>query len=298
MARSADRRRLRRRHLLALARGPAAGRGARRLPAGPRAVQLAADRARAARPGAAQDPARDGGGRAGPCRPQREPGGARGRAQGRSRPRALGRGRRSGPHPSRHPGLGQRAAARATAAPSPRGPPSLARGPSASRSARPPSSARPCEPSGSGAAWRRSSRSGRWPGRAPSTTTPSPPTSGTACGRARCRRSSGCARRHGGRTIYDSRDVYMPSREFARLGWPLRPVAGRDGAALGAVGRRVLTVNDAYADLLATQLRVPRPPVVMNCPEIWTPPDAAARPDPRGDGHPGRRRRSSCTRAS
>ena len=34
----------------------------------------------------------------------------------------------------------------------------------------------------------------------------------------------------------------------------------------------MLTVNDAYADLLEDQLRVPRPPVVMNCREIWTPP--------------------------
>ena len=31
-------------------------------------------------------------------------------------------------------------------------------------------------------------------------------------------------RRHGGRTIYDSRDVFMLSREFYALGWPLGPI--------------------------------------------------------------------------
>jgi glycosyltransferase involved in cell wall biosynthesis len=79
-------------------------------------------------------------------------------------------------------------------------------------------------------------------------------------------------RRHGGRTIYDSRDVYLQSRELARLGRPLRPL-------LAALERRwarsadlVLTVNEPYADLLATQLGVPRPPVILNCPDRWEPP--------------------------
>jgi glycosyltransferase involved in cell wall biosynthesis len=35
----------------------------------------------------------------------------------------------------------------------------------------------------------------------------------------------------------------------------------------------VLTVNDAYAEILERVLRIPRPPVVMNCPERWTPPE-------------------------
>lgn len=81
------------------------------------------------------------------------------------------------------------------------------------------------------------------------------------------------SRRHGGRSVYDSRDVYMESRLFATTYRPLR-------AALAWLERRwarqvdrVLTVNEAYADLLAPRLRVPRPLVVMNCPNRWTPDD-------------------------
>ncbi len=79
-------------------------------------------------------------------------------------------------------------------------------------------------------------------------------------------------RRHGGKAIYDSRDVYMLSREYSTLEWPIRPV-------LVALERRwahrvdqVITVNEACADLIAKQLRVPRPLAVMNTPERWTPP--------------------------
>ena len=84
-------------------------------------------------------------------------------------------------------------------------------------------------------------------------------------------------RRHGGRTIYDSRDIYMLSREYFRLEWPIRSV-------LAALERRwahrvdvIITVNEACAGLIARQLRVPRPAVVLNTPERWTPP--VPRPD-------------------
>lgn len=79
-------------------------------------------------------------------------------------------------------------------------------------------------------------------------------------------------RRHGGHTIYDSRDVYMLSREFSRLGWPLRPLLAAIERHWAQRADRILTVNEPYADLLVKQLRVRRPPVVMNCPEAWTPP--------------------------
>ena len=84
-------------------------------------------------------------------------------------------------------------------------------------------------------------------------------------------------RRHGGRTIYDSRDVYMSSREFSRTAWPLRPALAALERRWAHAADRVLTVNEPYAGLLATQLQIPRPPVVMNCPEVWTPPEP--RPD-------------------
>jgi glycosyltransferase involved in cell wall biosynthesis len=80
-------------------------------------------------------------------------------------------------------------------------------------------------------------------------------------------------RRHGGRTIYDSRDIYLRSRGFDRM--------GRGGRAiLRALERRwaqaadaVLTVNEEYARIIERDLRVPRPPVVMNCPHRIEPPD-------------------------
>jgi glycosyltransferase involved in cell wall biosynthesis len=83
--------------------------------------------------------------------------------------------------------------------------------------------------------------------------------------------------RFGGRAIYDARDILLHSRGFARLPRLLR-------AALGRVERRwarrvdaVLSVNDAYADILARNLRIARPIVVMNCPVRYEPPEP--RPD-------------------
>jgi len=83
--------------------------------------------------------------------------------------------------------------------------------------------------------------------------------------------------RHGGRTIYDSRDVFMRSREFARLGRPGRTILEWFERRWASRADQVLTVNHAYAKLLGRQLHVPLPGVVMNCPETWTPP--TPRPD-------------------
>jgi glycosyltransferase involved in cell wall biosynthesis len=80
-------------------------------------------------------------------------------------------------------------------------------------------------------------------------------------------------RRHGGRAIYDSRDVYMLSREFYTLEWPIRPLLVTLERRWAHRVDRVITVNESYADLIAAQLRVPRPPVVMNTPERWSPPE-------------------------
>lgn len=84
-------------------------------------------------------------------------------------------------------------------------------------------------------------------------------------------------RRHGGRTIYDSRDIFMRSRLFARLGRPGRSVLEWAERRWARGADRVMTVNDSYADLIAKLLRVPPPDVVMNCRERWTPP--TPRPD-------------------
>jgi glycosyltransferase involved in cell wall biosynthesis len=84
-------------------------------------------------------------------------------------------------------------------------------------------------------------------------------------------------RRHGGRTIYDSRDIYMRSRDFESAGQPGKRVLEWLERRWARATDRVLTVNDSYADLLIDQLRIERPPVVMNCPEAWQPP--RPRPD-------------------
>ncbi|HET7168288.1 MAG TPA: glycosyltransferase [Candidatus Limnocylindrales bacterium] len=79
-------------------------------------------------------------------------------------------------------------------------------------------------------------------------------------------------RRLGGHTVYDSRDVYMRSRGFERMGpWkaPFAALERRWATSADAV----LTVNDAYADLLADQFDIERPPVVRNTPERYTRPD-------------------------
>lgn len=78
--------------------------------------------------------------------------------------------------------------------------------------------------------------------------------------------------RHGGKTIYDSRDVYMRSRGFERLGPFKAPFAWLE-RRWARQADAVLTVNDAYADLLAQQLGVPRPPVVRNTPNRYVRPE-------------------------
>ncbi len=71
--------------------------------------------------------------------------------------------------------------------------------------------------------------------------------------------------RLGGRTIYDSRDVYMHSRGFERMGPFKAPFAWLERRWARRVDT-VLTVNDAYADLLARRFDIDRPPVVRNTP--------------------------------
>lgn len=77
--------------------------------------------------------------------------------------------------------------------------------------------------------------------------------------------------RHGGKTIYDSRDVYLHARSFDRsprlvraaFQWLERRWAGRADA--------VITVNDAYAAILARTLRRQPAAVVRNCPPRYSP---------------------------
>ncbi|HEX5828557.1 MAG TPA: glycosyltransferase [Candidatus Limnocylindrales bacterium] len=79
--------------------------------------------------------------------------------------------------------------------------------------------------------------------------------------------------RLGGRTVYDSRDVYLESRGFAHLPRPIRALLARLERRWARRVDRVLTVNEAYAGLLEAGLGVNRPVVVRNCPERWVPPE-------------------------
>jgi glycosyltransferase involved in cell wall biosynthesis len=82
-------------------------------------------------------------------------------------------------------------------------------------------------------------------------------------------------RRHGGRTIYDSRDVFMRSRLFARLGRPGRWLLEWAERHWAQRADRVMTVSEPYADLVEKDLHVARPVIVMNVRPVWTPPSPA-----------------------
>ncbi len=78
-------------------------------------------------------------------------------------------------------------------------------------------------------------------------------------------------RRFGGRTVYDSRDVYIQARAFGSMSRPWKWL-------LGGLERRwarrcdaVLTVNDAYAEILEQELGIARPTVVRNTPGRYIP---------------------------
>jgi glycosyltransferase involved in cell wall biosynthesis len=80
-------------------------------------------------------------------------------------------------------------------------------------------------------------------------------------------------RRHGGSTVYDSRDIYLHARLFDQMAAPWRRVYRSIERHWARSADRVITVNDAYADILVDVLGVERPLVVMNCPERWLPPE-------------------------
>lgn len=84
-------------------------------------------------------------------------------------------------------------------------------------------------------------------------------------------------RMHGGRAIYDSRDVYMESRNLATAPRPLRGLLSWFERRWARRMDRVITVNRPYARLLASRFGIDEPEIVMNCPAAWTPP--VPRPD-------------------
>ena len=82
-------------------------------------------------------------------------------------------------------------------------------------------------------------------------------------------------KRHGGRSIYDSRDVYMESRNLSSAPRLIRASQGWLERHWARAADRVITVNQPYAQLLARRFGIPEPPIVMNCPPAWSPPEPA-----------------------
>lgn len=79
-------------------------------------------------------------------------------------------------------------------------------------------------------------------------------------------------RRHRARVVYDARDIYLEARNMARMSRPARWLLGRAERRWAHQADRVITVNDAYADVMAERFGVTRPLVVMNCAYRFDPP--------------------------
>ena len=72
--------------------------------------------------------------------------------------------------------------------------------------------------------------------------------------------------------VYDARDIYLSAGNLARMGRLARWLIGRLERGWAMRASRVLTVNEAYADVMAERWPVQRPLVVMNCSFRYTPP--------------------------
>jgi glycosyltransferase involved in cell wall biosynthesis len=79
-------------------------------------------------------------------------------------------------------------------------------------------------------------------------------------------------KRDGVPVVYDARDIHLEARNLARMGRPARWLLGRTELGWAVASTRVITVNDAYADVLGGRWPVARPLVVMNCSYRFTPP--------------------------
>jgi glycosyltransferase involved in cell wall biosynthesis len=78
-------------------------------------------------------------------------------------------------------------------------------------------------------------------------------------------------RRDGIPVVYDARDIHLEARNLARMGRPARWLLGRTERRWAEAATRVISVNDAYADVLASRWPIERPLVVMNCSYRFTP---------------------------
>ena len=78
-------------------------------------------------------------------------------------------------------------------------------------------------------------------------------------------------KRDGIPVVYDARDIHLDARNLARMGRPARWLLGRTERGWATAATRVISVNDAYADVLASRWPIERPLVVLNCSYRFTP---------------------------
>lgn len=79
------------------------------------------------------------------------------------------------------------------------------------------------------------------------------------------------------RVIYDARDIYMDAANLARMRGPVRWVIGQAEKRWARRADRVVTVNEPYAEVMASRFGVPKPLIVMNCSYRFTPPEPLER---------------------
>ena len=84
-------------------------------------------------------------------------------------------------------------------------------------------------------------------------------------------------KRDGIPVVYDARDIHLDARNLARMVRPARWLLGRTERGWATAATRVISVNDAYADVLASRWPIERPLVVLNCSYLFTPPSPRRR---------------------
>ena len=78
-------------------------------------------------------------------------------------------------------------------------------------------------------------------------------------------------RRHGGRVIYDSHEIYLEMRGPSRMGPLRRWLLRRAEGVMARSADAVVTVNDPIADELQRRYATARPVVVRSYPPLWSP---------------------------
>lgn len=85
-------------------------------------------------------------------------------------------------------------------------------------------------------------------------------------------------RRHGGRLVYDSHELFLESGTTATHPRWARRLIGRLEGEWARAADAIVTVNESIATELRTRYRAGPTVVVRNCPPRWAPPESAGHP--------------------